>query len=242
MVDRFGECARTRKFGDAVEECRTDRRAVERVQDLLDHLILDWRPPAESELSRREWKLRIPLHELEESESDATARLADDLDTADRRILNELVSREFLGVHPGQVVCDPIGRSHNVREVVGKPRLAHTGTAVETTASRKLSGSAPGVTTSTSTPKSWMSSWRMAPISRSVVSDVESISRSKSLAAESRPRAAEPNTRGFVARCARTTRRTSSRCAARADDGVTASRPSRSSIRSSSHPGLNIAT
>ncbi len=66
--------------------------------------------------------------------------------------------------------------------------------------SRLGSGIAPEVSTSTLTPGNCLSLWRMAPISKSVVSGVGSINRSRSLSSVSSPRATDPKTRAHFSR------------------------------------------
>ena len=87
---------------------------------------------------------------------------------------------------------------------VSRPIWAHKinmGLASDRTRSRKLSGKAFGVTTSTTKPSKLFSSRRIAPISKSEVFGVGSMRISRSLSSRSVPCTTEPNTRGLRALC-----------------------------------------
>ena len=109
--------------------------------------------------------------------------------------------------------------------------LAHTGAASASTACRKRSCNAIGVSTSVRTPVSASTSRLMRTrLVKVVRPSIGSTRRSRSLSPVSSPCNAEPNTRGFLAPFSSTTRRMSARCNCKASDGRIQSIPSESSI------------
>ena len=108
--------------------------------------------PGNFRVARREIRMTAPY---------ALRGLADDLDIPDHRILLFLAGKESGPVHTRKIAADTPNRAVDMPEIVPHPQdriLFHTGCASASTFSRIVSGSAPGVSTSTSMPSNSLSS------------------------------------------------------------------------------------
>lgn len=131
----------------------------------------------------------MPSREVAIMLLDIVAGVAENFQISNDGVLYQFVLQESDYIHILGIAVDPLGRLQDVRQIIDQalPMLAHTGTACASTVARNVSGSAFGVSTSTGTPSSSRSSWRIAPMSNSVASGVGSTSRSKSLSSVSQP-------------------------------------------------------
>ncbi len=104
---------------------------------------------------------RVADGKLGVSAPDTLSRLADDLDVSDHGILLFLVGKKGRAIHPPKISIDPLNGKLDVLEIVTHARYIrrlHTGCASANTFARHFSGTAPGVSTSTSTPSNSLTS------------------------------------------------------------------------------------